>query len=74
MTLPSSTISWSNRILIAAVIGILFLTLFPFRFVLATKLPLNASPFLLGHGPKVIGPLDFFLNILLFIPLRFRTR
>jgi glycopeptide antibiotics resistance protein len=71
MTLPSSTISWSNRILIAAVIGILFLTLFPFRFVLATKLPLNASPFLLGHDPKVVGPLDFFLNILLFIPFGF---
>jgi VanZ family protein len=71
MTLPSSTISWSNRILIAAVVGILFLTLFPFRFVLATKLPLNASPFLLGHSPKVVGPLDFFLNILLFIPFGF---
>jgi VanZ family protein len=71
MTLGSSRISWSNRILIAAVAGILFLTLFPFRFVLATKLPLNASPFLLGRNPKVVGPLDFFLNILLFIPFGF---
>ncbi len=70
-TFRASACSWSNRILIAAVVGILFLTLFPFRFVLSTELPYHASPFLLGHNPKVVGPLDFFLNILLFIPFGF---
>ena len=63
--------SWSNRILIAAIVGILFLTLFPFRFVLPTTLPFKASPFLLSSNPKAVGPLDFFLNILLFIPFGF---
>jgi glycopeptide antibiotics resistance protein len=70
-TSRANTDGWSNRILIAAFAGILFLTLFPFRFVLATKLPSNSSPFLLGHGPKIAGQLDVFLNILLFVPFGF---
>lgn len=65
------TVGWSNRILIAAGAGILFLTLFPFRFVLATKLPLGTSPFLLGRSPKVGGLLDILLNVLLFVPFGF---
>src|SRR6202044_2439212 len=31
-SLPERTPGWSNRFLIAAIAGILFLTLFPFRF------------------------------------------
>jgi glycopeptide antibiotics resistance protein len=62
---------WSNRILIAATAGILFLTLFPFRFASATSLSLGASPFLLGRSPKTGTPIDMLLNILLFIPFGF---
>jgi glycopeptide antibiotics resistance protein len=67
----SSTSSWSNRILIAAVVGILFFTLFPFRFAFGAGLPSNGSPLFLGRSPKVEGPLDIFLNILLFMPFGF---
>jgi VanZ family protein len=69
-SLPSTS-EWSNRILIAAVAGILFLTLFPFRFAFATRLPGDASPFFLASSPKVAKPLDVFLNVLLFIPFGF---
>ena len=62
---------WSRRILIAAAIGIVFLTLFPFRFSLQTELPANASPFFLGSVGKSAGTLDAFLNILLFVPFGF---
>jgi glycopeptide antibiotics resistance protein len=64
---------WSNRILIAAMAGILFLTFFPFRFVSHAKLPAGVSPFLLG---KTLGKhpgafFDDFLNVLLFVPFGF---
>ena len=62
---------WSRRILIAAAIGIVFLTLFPFRFSLQTELPANASPFLLGVGGKSARIFDGFLNVLLFMPFGF---
>lgn len=62
---------WSNRVLIAAAIGIVFLTLFPFRFSLQTDLPANASPFLLGAGEKDVKLFDDFLNVLLFVPFGF---
>jgi glycopeptide antibiotics resistance protein len=68
---PPGTSSWSNRFLFAAIAGILFLTLFPFRFDFQTKLAGNASPFLLGHGTKVAGLMDALLNVLLFIPFGF---
>jgi glycopeptide antibiotics resistance protein len=68
---PPFSSSWSNRFLIAAIVGILFLTLFPFRFDIHTKLPGNASPFFLGNGTKSTGFVDAFLNVLLFIPLGF---
>src|ERR1700733_6761249 len=67
----SRSSGWSNRFLIAAIAGILFLTLFPFRFDFQTKLAGNTSPFFLGHGTKVTGFMDAFLNVLLFIPLGF---
>jgi hypothetical protein len=62
---------WSNRILLLALAGILFLTLYPFEFTTHAKLPPNASPFLLGNADKGGGLRDVFLNILLFIPLGF---
>jgi len=63
---------WSNRILIAAMMGILFLTCFPFHFILHAKLPAGASPFLLGRTlGKHSGLFDDFLNVLLFVPLGF---
>lgn len=62
---------WSNRILIAALVGILFLTLYPFRFSLVAALPSNVSPFLLGRGSKAGRRMDIFLNVLLFVPFGF---
>ena len=59
--------SWSNRILTAAVAGIFFLTLYPFRFALVRHGP----PFLLVGWGKDSGALDFFLNLLLFVPCGF---
>lgn len=62
--------SWSNRILIIALAGIFFLTLYPFDFVRSPSLPPGASPFLLS-GIKSAGTLDDFLNVLLFMPVGF---
>ena len=61
------TSSWSNRILIAAVVGIFFLTLYPFRFSLVRHGP----PFLLAGWGKGADALDVFLNVLLFVPFGF---
>lgn len=68
---PPFSSSWSNRFLIAAIVGILFLTLFPFRFDFQAKLPGNTSPFFLGNSSKPAGLIDAFLNVLLFVPLGF---
>jgi len=63
---------WSNRILIVAMTGILFLTCFPFHFVGHAKLPGGVSPFLLGKTlGKHSGIFDDFLNVLLFVPFGF---
>lgn len=62
--------TWSNRILILAVAGILFLTLYPFRFDFHTPSGM-VSPFLLGKGVKSSGSYDAFLNVLLFMPFGF---
>ena len=59
---------WSARLLFAALAGILFLTLYPFRLLDHAKEIGNASPFLLGHGGKENSGLDAILNILLFVP------
>lgn len=71
--LPSKALSraLSNRILVLATAGILFLTLYPFRFDFHVVLPGNASPFLLGGIFKGSGVKSFFLNILLFLPYGF---
>ncbi len=65
------TTSWSNRILTLSVAGILFLTLYPFRFSLHANPQLNGSPFLLVSGVKSSGPVAAFLNISLFVPFGF---
>ena len=62
--------SWSNRILLLATAGILFLTMYPFRFSFHS-LPHGASPFLLGSSGKGGGFADAFLNVLLFVPFGF---
>lgn len=62
--------SWSNRILLLATAGILFLTMYPFRFSFHV-LPHGASPFLLGNSGKGSGFADAFLNVLLFVPFGF---
>src|SRR5271155_5887943 len=67
---PTPVYDWSNRILLAATAGILFLTLYPFQFTSVANLPGPTSPFLLGTGVKS-GHFADFLNILLFIPFGF---
>jgi glycopeptide antibiotics resistance protein len=62
---------WSNRLLIGSLVGIGYLTLFPFRFDFSIRHASYASPFLLGPSLKVGGPSDFFLNALLFVPFGF---
>lgn len=62
--------AWSNRILSLAIAGVLFLTLYPFRFDFHTPVGM-ASPFLLGKGVKSSGFYDAFLNALLFTPFGF---
>ncbi len=68
---PEVASSWSNRILTLSAAGILFLTLYPFRFSLHASPQLNGSPFLLVSGGKSSGPLAAFLNVLLFVPFGF---
>lgn len=62
--------SWSNRFLTLAVTGILFLTMYPFELS-HPKAYRHGSPLFLGKAGKVGGPLDIFLNILLFMPFGF---
>lgn len=62
---------WSNRILLLALAGILFLTLYPFRFDFSVHLARSLFPFSLGGSTKRVGPLDDLLNILLFVPFGF---
>lgn len=61
--------SWSNRFLALAAVGILFLTMYPFE--LSSPKPYRGLPLFLGSGGKAGGPLDIFLNILLFMPFGF---
>ena len=62
---------WSNRILLLATAGILFLTLYPFRFDFHAAVAGGGSPFLLGRSEKTAGLFDVILNVLLFIPFGF---
>lgn len=63
--------AWSNRILILSLLGIAGLTLFPFHFRIPADLIAHRSPFLLGTPSKPVDALDFFLNVLLFVPFGF---
>ena len=68
----SDSEEWSDRILIAALAGMLFLTCFPFRFISHARLPDGVSPFFLGVTfGKHMGVFDDFLNVLLFVPFGF---
>jgi len=62
---------WSNRILILSLLGIAYLTLFPFKFDFTATYIFHRSPFLLGMSVKRVMYLDFFLNVLLFVPFGF---
>jgi len=62
---------WSNRILILATAGILFLTLYPFRLEYRAGPPGSVSPLFLAGGLKSAGFFDAFLNVLLFVPFGF---
>jgi hypothetical protein len=70
---PSKSLGceWSNRILVLATAGILFLTLYPFRFDFHLASPAGISPLFLGRSLKPAGFLDAFLNVLLFVPFGF---
>ncbi|HSZ18523.1 MAG TPA: VanZ family protein [Candidatus Acidoferrum sp.] len=62
---------WSNRILILSLLGIAWLTLFPFQLHFPGANPPHRSPLLLGATLKEMRYSDFFLNILLFVPFGF---
>ncbi len=62
--------SWSNRIMLLSLAGILFLTLYPFQFAHAESARFLFPLSLNGWG-KSIDLLDIFLNVLLFIPFGF---
>ncbi len=62
---------WSNRILILSLLGIAYLTLFPFRFDFAASYVFHRYPFLLGMTGKRSTHTDLFLNVLLFVPFGF---
>jgi VanZ family protein len=62
---------WSNRILIFSLLGIAYLTLFPFKFDFAASFAFHRYPFLLDTSVKRSTHTDFFLNVLLFVPFGF---
>ncbi len=68
---PQAWSPWPNRILILSLIGIAYLTLFPFRFDFAFPQSRTSSPFFLGPSLKHGDYVEVFLNILLFIPYGF---
>jgi hypothetical protein len=62
---------WSNRVLQLALVGIFFLTFYPFRFAPRAQSVAHSSPLLLGGIRKEGRSLDILLNILLFVPFGF---
>src|ERR1700689_1909405 len=70
-TIKSESSSWAERILLLSSAGILFLTLFPFRFVAHLKGSEGMFPFFHGSMGKDAGIFDAFLNVLLFMPFGF---
>lgn len=73
--LNKTTLGWQNRVLLAALAGILFLTLYPFHPQIVGQEAVGRSPFLLGYAVKISWTdqkiLAAFLNILLFVPFGF---
>jgi hypothetical protein len=67
----STSSGWSNRVLLLALVGIFFLTFYPFRFAPRAPSVVHSSPLLLGGIRKGGRSLDIFLNILLFVPFGF---
>lgn len=68
---PHPVPSWSNRILLLTLAGIVFVTLYPFRFEFGRHLARPLFPFSLAGTGKHVGLLDDSLNVLLFIPFGF---
>jgi glycopeptide antibiotics resistance protein len=62
---------WSNRILLLSLLGIGYLTLFPFQFHPGAFRAIRGIPFFLGNSGKEYFTRDFFLNVLLFVPFGF---
>ena len=69
--LPKAWSQWSNRILILSLVGIVYFTFFPFRLDFASPQSRTTSPFLLGPSLKHGEHVEFFLNVLLFVPFGF---
>lgn len=68
---PQNRDERSNRILLLSLVGIAYLTLFPFTFNFEVTRVFHKFPFLLGAIEKRSTLLDFFLNVLLFVPFGF---
>jgi VanZ family protein len=62
---------WSNRILLLSLLGIAYLTFFPFKFDFTPTYVFHRYPFLLSTSVKRPTFSDFFLNVLLFVPFGF---
>jgi glycopeptide antibiotics resistance protein len=62
---------WSNRILLFSLLGLGYLTVFPFQFHPGAFRAIRGIPFFLGNSGKEYFTRDFFLNVLLFVPFGF---
>jgi hypothetical protein len=62
--------SWSSRVLLLSLVGIFFLTFYPFRFAHQESARF-LFPFSLDGWGKGGKSLDVFLNVLLFVPFGF---
>jgi hypothetical protein len=69
--IPLTRYPWSMRLLILAVAGILFLTLYPFRFDFTRTPHDGLLPIFLDGWGKDAGTFDGLLNVFLFVPFGF---
>ncbi len=70
-SLRRSSAAWANRILILSLLGICYLTLFPFVLRIFPPRIVHKSAFLLGNSAKKPHSIDFLLNVFLFVPFGF---
>jgi glycopeptide antibiotics resistance protein len=63
--------AWANRIVLLSLLGICYLTLFPFILRISPGRFVHRSMFLLGSSNKETHSVDFLLNVLLFVPFGF---